>query len=257
MRENFVGWKRLTPARWNAPRLCSPILGAIDAATGIDHDARPAHVGIPGTPALRAHAPRGQDYGCVRPVALIAALTQGRDLLIGSPARSQSDDARDDLFGSRTESDFFVLMRAWRYAERNGYHVDRCRRAGIHAQAARQVGPLFEQFLRIAAVKGWTCVRSRSITLRCSAVFSWVFPTSSPSAWTTIPCAASWSTAGAEVGARERGRSALLVVSEAREVARGRSRDRVLNVALNLATAVKEEWLRELFPRDFTRKLCR
>ena len=94
-----------------------------------------------------------QDYGCVRPVALIAALTQGRDLLVRRQGK-QIDDARDDLFGGETESDFFVLMRAWRYAERNGYQIERCRRLGIHAQAARQVGPLFEQFLRIAAAEG-------------------------------------------------------------------------------------------------------
>jgi ATP-dependent helicase HrpB len=48
------------------------------------------------------------------------------------------------------ESDFFLLMRAWRDAERNGFHPERCRRIGVHAQAARQIGPLFEQFLRIA-----------------------------------------------------------------------------------------------------------
>ena len=94
-----------------------------------------------------------QDYGCVRPVALIAALTQGRDLLLRRPAE-QVEDQRDDLVGDETESDFFVLIRAWRYAERNQYDVERCRRMGIHAQAARQVGPLFEQFLRIAADEG-------------------------------------------------------------------------------------------------------
>jgi ATP-dependent helicase HrpB len=43
----------------------------------------------------------------------------------------------------------------------------------------------------------------------------------------------------------------LFVVSEVREVESGGGRDRALNVVLNLATAVKEEWLRELFPQDF------
>ena len=61
-----------------------------------------------------------QEYGCLRPIALIAALTQGRDLLARRQGK-QIDDARDDLFGDEAESDFFVLMRAWRYAERNGY----------------------------------------------------------------------------------------------------------------------------------------
>ncbi len=38
-------------------------------------------------------------------------------------------------------------MRAWRYADKNAYAPDACRRLGVHGQAARQVGPLFEQFL--------------------------------------------------------------------------------------------------------------
>ena len=43
----------------------------------------------------------------------------------------------------------------------------------------------------------------------------------------------------------------FFVVSEVREVESSGGRERNLNVRLNLATAVNEEWLRELFPRDF------
>jgi len=46
-------------------------------------------------------------------------------------------------------------------------------------------------------------------------------------------------------------KSPLFVASEVREVESGGGRERALNVVLNLATAIKEEWLRELFPRDF------
>ena len=44
----------------------------------------------------------------------------------------------------------------------------------------------------------------------------------------------------------------LFVVAEVREVESGGGRERNLNVVLNLATAVKEEWLREMFPQGFT-----
>jgi ATP-dependent helicase HrpB len=40
-------------------------------------------------------------------------------------------------------------------------------------------------------------------------------------------------------------------VSEAREIESGGGKNRSLNVVLNLATAVEEEWLHELFPADF------
>ena len=185
-------------------------------------------------------------------MALIAALTQGRDLLVRRQG-PQTDDSRDDLLGAETESDFFVLMHAWRYAERNGYHVDRCRRAGIHAQAARQVGPLFEQFLRIAAAEGLD-VREKPIdnasVQRC-VLLGFSDQLAKRVDATSLRCELVHGRRGTL--ARESVvKAPLLVVSEAREVARGPSRDRVLNVALNLATAVKEEWLRELFPRDFT-----
>src|SRR4030095_1771812 len=42
----------------------------------------------------------------------------------------------------------------------------------------------------------------------------------------------------------------LFVASEVREVESGGGRGRALNVVLNLAAAIKEEWLRELFPAD-------
>ena len=37
---------------------------------------------------------------------------------------------------------------------KNQFRLDACRQLGIHAVTARQVGPLFEQFLRIAKDEG-------------------------------------------------------------------------------------------------------
>ncbi|HSE87851.1 MAG TPA: helicase-related protein, partial [Candidatus Binatia bacterium] len=127
-------------------------LGAIDDATGAITALGRRMLAFPAHPRYARMLLAAHDYGCVRPVALIAALTQGRDLLMRQG--KQIDDPRDDLLGEGTESDFFVLMRAWRFAELHQYHIERCRRGGVHAQAARQVGPLFEQFLRIAAAEG-------------------------------------------------------------------------------------------------------
>ncbi len=70
-----------------------------------------------------------QERGCVRPVAMMAALTQGRNFLLRGVNR-QVDEAREELLGEEHESDFFLLMRAWRYADRAGYSMDACRRSG-------------------------------------------------------------------------------------------------------------------------------
>ena len=79
----------------------------------------------------------------------LAPLTQGRDLLFRNPAKDVAS-AREDLFGDQGSSDFWVLMSAWHYASKNEFRMDMLRKLGIHGVTARQVGPLHEQFLRIA-----------------------------------------------------------------------------------------------------------
>ena len=226
-------------------------LGAIDGPTGAITALGRRMLAFPAHPRYTRMLLAAQDYGCVRPVALIAALTQGRDLLMRRQGK-QIDDGRDVLFGAETESDFFVLMRAWRYAERNGYYIERSRRLGVHAQAARQVGPLFEQFLRIAAAEGLDIDEkpvAHDAVQRCLLVgFSDHLAKRLDAG--SLRCELVHGRRG--VLARESVvKAPLFVVSEVREVESGGGRDRTLNVVLNLATAVKEEWLRELFPEDF------
>jgi ATP-dependent helicase HrpB len=185
-------------------------------------------------------------------VALIAALTQGRDLLVRRQGR-QVEDARDDLFGGETQSDFFVLMRAWRYADRNGYNLDRCRRLGIHAQSARQVGPLFEQFLNIAKREGLDVSEKRAATdaiQRC-ILLGFSDHVGRRLDVGTLRCELVHGRRG--VLARESvvQNSPLLVVTEVHEIQSGTGKDKELNVLLTMATAIQKEWLRELFPADF------
>ena len=226
-------------------------LGAIDSATGAITDLGRRMLAFPVHPRYARMLLAAKEFGCVRPVALIAALTQGRDLLVRQPGRQ--DDGRREIFGDQSQSDFFILMRAWRYAEGNDFHPERCRRAGINAQAARQVGPLFEVFLRIAREEGLDtsekpiddaavqrCIlsgfsdqlarRLNDKSLRCDLVHGRRGVLAHESVVHDAP---------------------LFVVSDVREVESGGGRERNLNVVLNLATAVKEEWLREMFRRDF------
>ena len=226
-------------------------LGAVEGATGGISGLGRRMLAFPVHPRYARMLLAAHDYGCVRPVALIAALTQGRDLL----ARRQGNRVEElsaDLFGDETESDFFGLMRAWRYAERNGYNVDRCRQRGVNAQAARQVGPLFEQFLSIAAADGMDISEKpvdRANVQRCVLLG---FPDHLAKRLDagSLRCELVHGRRG--VLARESVvKAPLFVVSEVREVESGRGKDRALNVMLNLATTINEDWLRELFPEDF------
>jgi ATP-dependent helicase HrpB len=88
--------------------------------------------------------------GCVPAAAQCAALVSGRDLLM----RLGRDDghvkeARETLEGSG-QSDFHTLMRAHQYAKNCQFDLNACRRMGIHAQTARQVEDTLRQLLQIA-----------------------------------------------------------------------------------------------------------
>ncbi|MDB6115707.1 MAG: hrpB 2 [Lacunisphaera sp.] len=189
-----------------------------------------------------------QDYGCVRSVALMAALTQGRNFLLrGVDKRTQ--EARDDLFGEEHESDFFLLMRAWRYADKANYNGDACRRLGIHVQGVRQVGPLFEQFLEIAAGEGLEVAEKRidGVAVRKCVLVGFSDHLARRLDKGTLRCELVHKRRG--VLARESGidQAPLLIAAEITEI---ESRGEV-NVLLNLCTAIEEAWLKELFPADF------
>jgi ATP-dependent helicase HrpB len=228
-------------------------LGALETTTGALTELGRRMLAFPLHPRYSRMLLAAQEYGCVRQVALIAALTQGRDLMVRRQGK-QVEEARDDLFGGETQSDFFVLMRAWRYADRNGYNLDRCRQVGIHVQAARQVGPLFEQFLDIAKREGLDVSEKRAApdAIQRCVLLGFSDHVARRLDEGTLRCQLVHERRG--VLARESvvQSAPLLVATEIHEIQSGSGKDRELNVLLSLATAIKEEWLRELFPGDFT-----
>ena len=189
-----------------------------------------------------------QDYGCVRSVALMAALTQGRNFLLRNVDK-RTAEARAELFGEEHESDFFLLMRAWRYADKAGYNQDACRRLGIHVQGVRQVGPLFQQFLEIAQDEGLDVAEKRidGVAVRKCVLVGFSDHLARRLDGGTLRCELVHKRRG--VLARESciDQAPLLVAAEITEI---ESRGEV-NVLLNLCTAVEEAWLKEIFPADF------
>ncbi|MDP2137158.1 MAG: ATP-dependent helicase C-terminal domain-containing protein, partial [Candidatus Didemnitutus sp.] len=188
------------------------------------------------------------DYGCVRAVALMAALTQGRNFLLRGVDK-QTQEAREDILGAESESDFFLLMRAWRYADHARYHMDACRKLGIHVQAVRQVGPLFEQFLKLAAAEKLDVSEGRidGAAVRKCVLLGFSDHLARRLDQGTLRCELVHQRRG--VLARESAvqDASLLVAAEITEI---ESRGEV-NTLLNLCTAVEESWLQELFPEDF------
>jgi ATP-dependent helicase HrpB len=141
-------------------------------------------------------------------------------------------------------------MRAWRYAEKVNFSMDACRRLGIHAQGARQVGPLFEQFIQIAEKEGLDVAERRTdgaeVKKCVLAGFSDQLAKRLDAG--TLRCELVHNRKG--VLARESciQKAALFVAAEISEI-EGRGGE--VNVLLSLATHIEEAWLKEIFPDDY------
>lgn len=188
------------------------------------------------------------ELGCVRGCALLAAMTQGRGILLRSQGRKM-DDLRDDILGSEAESDFFLAIRAWRYAVKAG--PDRSKQLGIHYTTARQIQQLFDQFLRIAADEKLDVterpMNGEALAKCLLAGFSDQVARRMDVG--TLQCELVHARRGVLARDSVVQKHPLLVIGEIREI---EGRDKELNTLLTMATAIQEDWLRELFPADFS-----
>jgi ATP-dependent helicase HrpB len=223
-------------------------LGALDAAGDITTLGR-RMLAFPVHPRYARMLLAADDYGCVPEAATVAALTQGRPVLRRGDARQleqQTGEWSDDEIGS----DFFLLLRALRFAEDCRFDARRCETVGVHAGAAREAAALAKQFLQIAKAEGLYTGHSAGDAAAVRKCVLAGFPDQVAARMDagTLRCQLVYGRRG--VLARESvvQTEPLLVACEVREVeARGAERQ----VLLTLATAVSEEWLRELFPAGF------
>jgi ATP-dependent helicase HrpB len=192
-----------------------------------------------------------QEFGCVYEACLVAALTQGRDLLLRNPGKPAAD-TREDLFGTAdktTTSDFQVLMRAWEYAANYNFRMDALQAAGVHGVTARQVGPLHEQFLRIAKQEGLD-VEARPVgdeALRKCILIGFSDRVARRIDEGQSRCDLVHGRRGTLARDSVVRWSPLMVIAEIQEIG-GKPGD--VNTVLSLATAIDVEWLREFFPSD-------
>ncbi len=213
--------------------------------------------------------------GCVPAAALCAALVSGRDLLV----RVMRGDARAaenrELFEASQDSDFFTLMRAFQFAKQNGFNLDACRSHGINAKVAREVELTYQQVLGIAEREGLGEEKCLVISNQSKAAASGPLITnplisSQPKATApdndallkcltagfidqlairrdqgTLECEMTEGRQGTLMRESVVQKAPLLVAAAMRETD-GALRPLTL---LGLATAVKPEWLRELYPQ--------
>ena len=193
-----------------------------------------------------------QESGCVHDAALVAALTQGRDLLLRN-VDGETAAFREDRIGDKATSDFFLLMKAWSFASKNDFRLDACRRAGIHAVTARQVGPLHAQLLLIAEREGLD-VRRRDApeeALRRCILIGFSDRVARRADEGTLRCEVVHGRKGLLARESVVRQSPLLVAAEIRQVEGRKGQDKTI---LSLATAIERSWLEEYFPEDMVRR---
>ncbi len=122
----------------------------------LDHDGKITSLGremlsFPVHPRYARMLLAAEQFGCVRQVALMAALTQSRPLLLRTDRRTE--EKRRDLFEGG-DSDFLVLFGVFSWAKRHGFRAEACRQYAIHAPAARETNQIFEQLCSLAKTQG-------------------------------------------------------------------------------------------------------
>ena len=204
---------------------------------------------------------------CVRAAALCAALVSGRDLLQRLRRDEKYISEARELFEASQDSDFLTLMRAFQFAKKSRFNFDSCRRYGINAQVARQVEQTFEQIVSIAEreqlvgergsrVQGKTeppsTLDSRPSTddalLRC-LMAGFIDQLCVRRDLGTLDCDMTERRRGTLLRESVVQNANLFVTATIREVP-GRGSDNL--TLLGLATAVKREWIQELFPQHLT-----
>ena len=214
-------------------------------------------------------------HDCVPAAALCAALVSGRDLLMRIGRDDKHIAEARELFEASGLSDFYTLMRAYQFAKNSDFNPDRCRRYGINGKVAREVEQTFQQLLDIARQHGF--VRASGPTdsrlaaseresgstadsrakaasaaqdplLRCLAV-GFADQLAIRRDLGTLECDLTEGRHATLMRESVVQQEPLFVAATIREVPGRGSSPLTL---LGLATAVKKEWLQELFPDQLT-----
>jgi ATP-dependent helicase HrpB len=187
---------------------------------------------------------------CAPAAALCAALVSGRDLLVRLSRDDKHIAEARELFEASAESDFYTLMRAHQFARNNNFNPDQCRRYGVHAQIARQVQQTFEQIAQLAGGEKNLLPPKEDALARCLAA-GFIDQLCRRRDQGTLDC----DVAGGRTGTLAREsvvqNAPLFVAASIREVT-GRAGNLTL---LGLATAVKREWIQEMFSDQISVKI--
>ncbi len=224
-------------------------LEAIDPETGEITETGDLLVSFPVHPRYGRMLLAGNRHECVPTAAMIAALTQERSILLNR-VPDQVLQRRNRSFAPSPESDVIQLIGAFAYVRSHHFSVDKAREVGVHAGAARTVEKAARRFLQIAESVGLDTVRDFPTVETVAKCILEGFSD-------RLAIRPSFGSLRVQLVHNRRGeldsttsvkKSSLVVACDITEV-EGRRNE--FKTRLSTITAVREEWLRELSPRDF------
>ena len=226
-------------------------LGAVDECGGITDTGR-RMLAFPVHPRYARLLLEAERLGCVKAACLLAALTQGRGLLVKSSSK-EMDLRRADLLRDGAESDVLVQLRAFTFASKVNFDAGKCRRLGVHAQSARQAAQLADKFADIARSEGLNLTVAPPPEHALEKCMLAAFPDHLARRMDrgTLRC---------DLVRGRRGTlardsvvtSELLVAGEITEIG---GRDGEVQTLMTLASPVQEVWLTDMFPGECTERV--
>jgi ATP-dependent helicase HrpB len=228
------------------------LLGAIDEQSGDLTAVGRQMLRLPMHPRYSRMIVEAARNNCVPAAALCAALVSGRDLLMRLGRDDKHVSEARELFEGSAASDFHTLMRAYQFAKQNAFSPERCRRYGIHAQTARQVEQTFEQIIELARRQNLAPrdpvpvpASADDALLKC-IMAGFIDQLCVRRDQGTLECEMTEGRHGTLMRESVVQNAPLFVTSTIREVTGRGSTNLTL---LGLATAVKREWIEEMFPQ--------
>lgn len=223
-------------------------LGALDSDKAITPLGR-RMLAFPVHPRYARLLLEAEKLGGVKAACFLAALTQGRGLLVKNAGRDV-EKRRDELLGDGATSDVAVQLRAFSVARKSGFDPARCRTLGIHAQSARQAAQLAEKFADIARAEGLRLTEEPPPEDALEKCLLAAFPDHLARRLDrgTLRCDLVHGRRGTLV----RGSTVTAELFVSGEITEIGGRGGEVQTLLSLASPVREEWLREMFPLEFT-----